>query len=330
MEKKNKTNIDNYKYIVYRNDIKYKTRNDIDLNRAIFENKDVEKDFLDSETDGVDYRMRECAREKYQIIDVTHTDDAEILTKILSHNQIDKIKDKVIIISANEILYKNTNANINITIPNLSKTFRNLQSINISSNGLKEIPELPEGIEELIVDDNLIEKIPSFRNIKRISAKNNRLKDVGYSESIESLIIPGNSTLFTLGVKNLPNLYYLDISKSGIVEIPKCSNLKYLDISDTKIRKLPLLKKISILRCERSELEDISNIDSLYVLMISDSKIRTIHYMENLQKLIYSELDNTQVKLSNRYKIYNICKNKNNIYDIVLKPQLLPVKILKD
>lgn len=342
----NITDINNYKYIVYQNDIKYKTKNDIDLNRAIFANKDVEKDFLDSDTKCVEYRMKEAAREKYQIIDVTHTEDGDILSKILSHNQIDKNKDKVIIISANEIFYKTSQTSRDsvsdsgrdsekklqniVNIPNLSKIFRNLQSINISYNRLKEMPELPEMIEELIADDNLIEKIPSFKNIRRISAKNNNLKEVGYSRSIESLIIPGNSSLFTLGVRSLPNLYYLDISNTGITEIPECSNLKYLNISDTKIRKLPILKNLSILRCERSELEDISNIDSLYVLMLSDSKIRTIRYMENLQKLIYSETDNTKIKISNRYKIYSISKNRNNIYDILLKPQLLPVKILKD
>lgn len=312
------------KYMVYRNDIKYKAQNSIDLDRAVFENDEVRQDFM-SDTNGVEYRIKECFREKGQVLDVAHT-SASCTTKtcmmdrIIAHPKFQEIKDHIIIISSNDMcdnLYKT---------PLDFSVFSNLLSLNLSNNGLSSLPNLPASLEELIIDSNKISHIPMMRHIKRIRARQNNLSRIDYTPSLESLNVSDNPELQT--IVNLPNLYYLDIARTGITQIPECPNLKYLDMSETRISVLQILPSLCILRCEKSDLRDISALQNLYVLMTTDSKVRTIHYMDTLQKLTYSGEHKKDIKLSSRYKVYNIVKNSNDVYDITLKAKPVVVKIL--
>ena len=130
--------LDKRKYVVYRNDIKYKNKNSIDLDRAIFHDKETQNDFMNYDTDDIDYRIKQCVLEKYQVLDLAHMDE-NAFTKLMSHKMINEIKKKVLVISANE-------SNLS-KLPNLS-VFTNLISINLNHNNIRVLPNLPDTLEE--------------------------------------------------------------------------------------------------------------------------------------------------------------------------------------
>jgi hypothetical protein len=305
---------DKRKYVVYRNDIKYKTKNKIDLDRAIFHDKETENDFMNCDTDDIDYRIKQCIIEKYQVLDLAHM-DKNAFTKLTKHTEYNKIRNNVIVISANE-------SNLS-TLPDLSK-FRNLISINLNHNNISTLPFLPDSLEELLIDNNQIEFIKYLPNIKRIKARSNKLKKIEYNDKLRSLFLSNNPHL--KHIDPLPNLYYLDISKTGICTIPQCKNLKFLDIDGTNIKTLPILNNLHILSCVRSSLGDISNLTSLYSLVSTDSNVRKLHYMDLMQQFSYNS--DHKIQMSSKYKAHHIFKNKTGVIEVIFKENPVPVNIL--
>ena len=307
---------DTRKYTVYRNDIKYRDRNEIDIDRAEFENEDVMIDFLSGVTDTIDYRLKECVREKFQVLDLAHM-GADVFDILMSHPSFKQIASRVEVLSANDCGIEQ--------LDDLSM-FTKLQSLNIGDNKLPKLPKLPTSLEELIVDNNQIEIIPYMRNLKRLRARNNRINRVHYSDSMESLNLSKNKNLKELAP--LSRLYHLEIGYTGVTDVPICPNLKYLDIEATTIRALPELPNLHILACVRSKLSDISKLTNLYSLVSTDSMIRRIHYMETLQKFTYNSIHQSEIQISKRYKAHRIFKNKNDIIDVMFKANPVPVNVM--
>lgn len=304
-------------YTVYRNDIKYRNRNDIDMSRAVFENEEVKNDFLNGNTDTIDYRIKDCIREKYQIFDLAHM-TKDVFELCISHKDFNTIAQKIEVLSANDCGIEK--------LEDLSM-FSKLISLNIGDNKLTKLPKLPESLEELIIDNNNIQLIPYMKNLKRLRARNNDIRRIHYSNSMESLNLSGNSNLTELAP--LSELYHLEIGKTGITEVPIFPNLKYLDIDETRIKSLPQLPYLHILTCVRSELSDISNLSKLYSLIATNSKVRRVHYMDTLQKFTYNSLHQNEIRLSNRYKAHRIVKNKSDIVDVMFKENPAPVNCMK-
>ncbi len=110
------------KYTVYRNDIKYREHRNIDMSRALWTD-DIKKDYINKNTDGIDYRIEDCKREKYETLDISHIE--RFCFKELFLNEIFKtIKNKIQHIFAQDcgLIY----------IPNLTE-LSNLQTLDISS-----------------------------------------------------------------------------------------------------------------------------------------------------------------------------------------------------
>lgn len=303
-------------YTVYRNDIKYRDHNDIDISRAEFDDDDVRRDFLNGDTDTIEYRIIECFREKFQVMDLSHM-DPDVFDKLITHDAFDKIASKIEVVSANDCGIE--------TLPDLS-SFTNLISLNIGDNNLRNLPKLPDSLEELIIDNNQIQTIPYLRRLKRLRARNNDIRRIHYTETMESLILTGNRGLSELA--ELPRLYHLEIGKTRVSDIPMCTNLKYLDLEETDVEVLPDLPHLYILTCVRSKLFDISNLRNLYCLVATDSKVRRIHYMETLQKFTYNSKHQNEIRLSKRYRARRIFKNKNNVIDVLFKENPIPVNVM--
>jgi Leucine-rich repeat (LRR) protein len=307
---------DTRKYTVYRNDIKYRDRNEINIERAEFENDDIKHDFISGNTDTIEYRLKECVREKYQVLDLSHM-GSDVFILLKSHKSFAKIASRVEVLSANDC---------NLDILDDLSMFTKLQSLNIGDNKLEKLPMLPISLEELIIDNNNIYVIPYMRNLKRLRAINNRIQRIHFSDSMESLNLSNNIHLTELAP--LSRLYYLEVGCTGVTEIPICPNLKYLDIEDTRIRSLPELPNLHILVCIRSELSDISKLTNLYSLISTDSRVRKIHYMDTLQKFTYNSKHQNEIKLSSRYIAHRIFRNKNDIIDVLFKTNPVPVNVM--
>lgn len=303
-------------YHVYRNDIKYKNRNNIDIDRAVFDNDDVKKDFINGQTDTIDYRIKECIREKHQILDLAHM-ASNIFQLLESYPRFHNIAPKIEVLSANDC---------QIDVLEDLSMFSNLISLNISDNRLRKIPKLPDSLEELIIDNNQIQFIPYMKNIKRLRARNNDIRKIHYSNSMESLNLTDNIHLTELAL--LTKLYYLEIARTGISGIPAFPHLKYLDIEETRVKILPELPNLYILSCVKSELSDISKLNNLYSLVSTNSKIRKVHYMETLQKFIYNGNHQNEIQISRSYKVHRIFKNKDDVVDVLLKANPVPVNVM--
>lgn len=252
----------------------------------------------------MDKIIEKCIKHKKELLDLERTNE-RIFDDLLSHNNfIRDFKYTIKIICADHCKLK--------SIPDLS-IFVNLESLDISHNEICTLPKLPLKIEELVVNNNKIEEIPHLPNILRINAFNNNLKRISSSKTLNHLSAQNNPELL-----HLPNecvmMKYLEIGNTSIKKIPKTfNNLKYLDIDNTKITKLPALKSLIILRCIDSELDDISEIKTLHTLLFANSKIRILHYMPKLHIITFHFDDYEKIKMSNKYKINGIYKNKKNI-----------------
>ena len=299
------------KYTVYRNDIKFRDHRNIDPDRAIWTN-DVKQDFINKNTDSISYRMEDCKRENYETLDISHM-TSECFDELIINAIFKLIKNKI-----QHIFAKDCRIN---SLPNLYD-LSSLLTLDISNNNLEYLPELPLSLEELIVTDNKLKSITNhLPNLLRLIASNNMITFINYSSSKLQILYINNNPLTNdinnENFKNLKNLYYLDASNTKITNIHSLSKLNYLNISHTYINTLPILPILDTLECNESNLKDIKKLTSLKTLEMSNSKIEEIHYIENLSSLIYHNTN--PIKISKKYNIYQVKKNKNNINKIIFK-----------
>jgi hypothetical protein len=292
---------DTRKYPVYRNDIKFRKHREVDPSRAEWDD-DVKQDYQDKDTDSVEYRLEECKREKYETLDLSHM-QKDCFEELFSNEFFMSIKTTI-----QHIFAKDCGIRV---LPDLT-SLTNLQTLDVSCNKLKVLPELPESLEELIVNDNRLTEICNdLPKLLRFNGSDNRLTQINYSNSLERVHIK-NNPIDT--VPRLSNLYFLDASITKVKRLYPMPKLKYLDISFTEIQVVPDMPCLEHLQCNESSVNDISVIKSLHSLEIINSKILRIQYMPNLKTLTYCDLN--EIKLSKQFKIMYAKKNRNNVNQI--------------
>lgn len=296
----------NHKYPVYRNDIKFRKYQNIDPSKAVWTN-DVEKDYKEKDTDGIDYRVDESIREKYELLDLSHM-SSDCLIKLSTHKDYPKIKKhlKHLFITSCEL-----KSMIDLD------GFEVLETLDVNGNELEQLPKLPKSLLELVVYDNkLIEINNNLPLLKRLKAYNNKIKTIYFGKELESISIK-NNPIET--IPSLDKLYYLDISFTGIKVLPNFPKVRILDCSSTMITTLNKMESLRILICNDSKLEDISKLVDLEELEMIRSKINNIHYMEKLFIILYKAGDD--IRLSKKYKISKVKKNQRDIMEIILERQ---------
>ena len=303
-------------FIVYRNDIKYRSKREIDIDRAEFVDDEVRSDYLNCDTDGIDYRIKECHIEGDTVLDLSHM-TSHAFEELIAHPDFSILRERIAIITANESDIAH--------VPDM-RMFPKLVAIDLSGNVLQELPRFPDSLEELIIDNNNVSHVPHIVNLKRLRAKNNDLREIEFNASLESLIVSDNPNLTQLAA--LDNLYLMEIAKTGIKTVPSCSKLKFLDMDDTAITTLPEMDSLAILSCSRSELSDISRLTSLFSIVAGNSKLRRLHYMASLQTFSFNEEHYDEVLMSSKYVVKRMIKNKDNIIELVFKDKLVPKRIL--
>ncbi len=295
---------DTRKYCVYRNDIKFKKHRLIDPSRAIWDN-DVKNDYKEKETDSIHYRLEECEREKYETLDLSHM-PSDCFLLLLKHKKINLIKKKILHLFANDCGFQD--------LPDLS-IFSSLITCDLSDNKLKVLPELPESLQELIVNGNNLTQVNNeLPVLKRFNGSNNMITLFNYANSLESIYLNDNPID---DIPKLSNLYFLNISKTKITKIHSMPKLKYLDCSHTEIQQIPSMNSLTHLSCNDSSVHDISQIHNLHSMEISNSKITQVHYMKDLYSIIYQ--NETNLVISKRYKIIQQKINKKNITEIMFE-----------
>lgn len=291
-------------YPVYRNDIKFRKHRDIDTSRAVWAD-DIKQDFHNKDTDSIDYRIEECIREKGEMLDLSHM-NKDCFKMLFSNKTFPKIKHTL-----QHIFAKDCDLDM---LPDLN-CFVSLLTLDLSCNKLTVLPKLPETLEELIVNDNLITKITTLMpNLLRFNGDNNLISNMTFSKSLERIHLKNNPIS---QIPQFENLYFLDISTTKINKLYSCPNLKYLDISFTQITELPSMDSLQVLVCIHSNLFDITKLKNLYTLDMAGSKIIRVPYFNNLNKMSYTE--GIDLRLSQNYCVKYSKTNKLNITEIVFE-----------
>lgn len=293
---------DTRKYHVYRNDIKYRNHRDIDPSRAIWDD-DVKNDFHCKDTDSVEYRIEECCREKYSILDLSHM-KSDCIQKLFSNEKFLSIMTNVQHMFAKECELR--------TLPDLSMMV-SLQTLDVSCNKLRELPNLPQTLEELIVDNNRLTQITNhLPNLLRLNCDNNMIERIRFSSKLERIHAKNNPIS---DIPSLKHLYFLDVSTSKVVHINSFPKLKHLDVSYTNVSAVKELESLEHLQCNFSGVTEITELPKIQTIEMVETNVNCIPYMPSLCRLTYT--DAKKIKLSNRYMIRTIKKNKNNINELV-------------
>jgi hypothetical protein len=295
---------DKRSYPVYRNDIKYKKHRAIDPSRAVWED-DVKNDFHNKDTDSVEYRIEECVREKYALLDLSHM-GKDCFDKLFQNKIFLSIIGKI-----NHLFAKESHLR---RIPNL-KLMSSLQTLDVSCNKLNELPELPESLEELIVNDNRLRSIQNnLPNLLRLNCDNNNIDDIKFSTSLERIHMKNNPVA---NIPDLNKLYYLDASATMICKIGHFPSLKHLIICSTKVETIKNLESLEIIDCKSSQVKYIINVPKIQSIDMVSTHVECLSFMNQLNRLTYTQSNN--FKLSKKYKINSVKKNKNNIVEIIFK-----------
>lgn len=293
-----------FSYHVHRNDLKYKHMRCIDPSRAIW-NDDVKEDFYNKNTDDIEYRIEEFIREKYQLLDLSYMDD-KCFDLLQRHKMFDKVKKNVLYIFAQ-------NSDLSV-VPDLDN-FEKLLVLDLADNKITKLPKLPITIEELILTNNELECIDhNMPNLKRLKINNNEIKELKYCDKLESLYANNNPIN---KIPTMNELYYLNISSTKIKFIKSYPKLKYLDCSHSDISTIPAMDSLLTCICNYSSVNNISELKNLEILEMIESGISCVHYMDNLHSLKYNK--DMKFKISKKYKIYGILKNKCDIIETVFK-----------
>jgi hypothetical protein len=299
------TKNDTTPYIVYHNDIKFKNHRTIDPNRAIWASDEVKRDFLQKDTDSIDYRVEECIREKCQIIDLSHMSNT-CFEEFMKHRMFRYLISKI-----QHIFAKDSKLT---KLPSLV-CFTNLLTLDVSTNQLIELPELPTILEELIVNDNKLNAVNHYLpNLKRFDGSNNTICNFIYPKAIERINL--NYNPIGIIAPGLDALYHLEIIGTKIAVIYQYKMLKFLDVSKTCIEKIPHMSKLIQFVCNDSSVSDISELTTIETAEIVRSNITRLHFIKSLKSIVvHSE---PSIGLSKQYKLKQYKKNKNGVSELIM------------
>lgn len=272
------------KYIVTKNDLKFKDSFNINLKNAIWDCESTECGFNDDKHDPLTYRIQECRNNNYKYIDLSKLKLSFIpdLRKYSDYNKILNI----------EYLFINDN---NLTSLNVSQ-FKNLTVIDISNNNISELPYLPNMLEELACENNMIKYITDHNKLKILLCSNNKMTEIGNYSQLKTLSCDKNNIQ---NMKSYNQLEKLECFDNPITNISNQKQLKYIDCSNTKLNKLPCLENVEVMVLNNTNIDDVDGCPKLIELAMSNTKIDKIRYFP-LLKCISCKKDQ-DIMLSNKY-----------------------------
>ncbi|TWW58355.1 Leucine-rich repeat-containing protein 39 [Takifugu flavidus] len=187
------------------------------------------------------------------------------------------------------------------TIPSFISRFQNLLVLDLSRNGISNIPrqiDVGEAVRPLVL---LSGELPQ---LKELLLSYNRIQlvpeELGCCQSLERLELAMNRNLDQLPnqLRNLKKLQHLDLSMNNFTRVPDCvvgmPMLEWLDMGGNHLQHLPedihRMEKLHTLWLQRNQLEtlpeNISRMASLDTLVLSSNKLTDIpQLMEDMSNL---------------------------------------------
>jgi hypothetical protein len=290
------------KYIVYKNDLKYKTNRELDEKKIIWSSPEVEMMYYNVDLDTIKYRIDECIEEKYITLDLKH----------LNLNKLPVLPNKII----KSVKYLFLGDNNFSNFPDLTE-WTNLEMIELNHNKIKEINYLPNSLIELCIKDNLLENIQFNKNckIERLDIRQNKLNNIIIPPSIKILDVAQNN--LHICIHNLPNIEKILCGNNNIKQIINCPLLKYLDCRSNPIINIDNCNMIEHLVCSNTLLDKIPNCPNIKTIECFYTKIYELPYYEHLYELL---CENNQIKkISSKYIISSADTYKEKLLHINFK-----------
>jgi hypothetical protein len=270
---------------IYPNDLKYMKYNNIDINKV----KSFPKDYNFST---IDARVNDCVQNGYDYLDLSHL-NLDIFPETFTNKKVFDVKHLFV-------------SNNNLTKLDLS-SFKNLITLDLSTNKFKLIPTLPNTIEELSIKDNLIfaENLHKYKYLKRLDISNNKLINISVINSLEILLCDDN---YITHIDSYSSIKKLSCERNNIHTIQISENLELLQCNENKIVKLSNFPNLKELYCNNNNIVSIYNLPLIDTLYCIKNKITTMHHFPTLKELACDYTSSLEIS-----KKYNV--KFSQIYD---------------
>lgn len=297
-------------YSITENDLKYKKNRNLEFNKIdSFNPKSKNYDekllnlYRNINLDTVEFRLNECVKNNYKILDLKHL-DLEKIPKIIF--KIDKLIENL------EELYIGNN--LLVELSDLSM-FKNLKVVDVSINKLVKISKLPDNIIEFTCFDNKLENIDSIKNCKNIKTlycSNNKINNLDFLNNSNINIIIANKNNINKMPEVLNSLTKLYIRKNNLENIIIYPNIIYLECSYNKIKNIINKNNNCLidLLINNNIIEKLSDFKNIKYLEIVNTNIKRLDYYPKLIELICST-DKLE-EISNDYKLEKKYLHNNN------------------
>lgn len=229
--------------------------------------------------------------------------------------------------------------------------------LDLSNLGLKELPEIPETLNNIIylfINDNLISNIDisRFLTLQVIDISDNNISSIEFlPQNLEELVCNNckliniclNSNLkrlhcqdnFLETFSHYENLVDLRCDNNKIKHIPSFPNLIKLSCTNNPIEKIDIQQNLKVLDCSYSNIEGAINFAPvLHSLICHKTKINDVSNLSNIFEIEFYDscieclpflpklksiiLGNKNIKISPEYKIEKYLEYDGKI-DIVFK-----------
>jgi Leucine-rich repeat (LRR) protein len=289
------------KAIVYRADIKFKKNQNINVDNVEWADESIKYDYLNVDTDSINYRMLESNKTKWTFLDLSNM-TSTCFEELQNHQDYENIAPNIVDLFINDSELTE--------LPDISH-FTKLETLDISNNNIKILPKLPSNLNELSCCNNKIEIIEQFfSRLQILMANNNRLVSIYYPRTLKRLEINDNPNITT--IPKLTNLNRLLCNNTRIVELSDFPNLIVLDCINSSVATLGKIPNIKELFIHNTMIQsiDVTNMNQLEEIYASNCNLISLDYCPSLELLVVN-LDQN-IKLSREYKVKNMVKNKDN------------------
>jgi Leucine-rich repeat (LRR) protein len=279
------------KYIVYKNDLKYKKHRNLNKQKIYWDDNETENmDNINCDT--LDYRINECVQKNNSILDLKYLE----LNKYPNITNINKEYLKYLFISGNELLH----------LPNLNELI-NLEVLDCSENKLCQLINLPKKLIELDCSRNELTNITAIincNNLEKINCSYNEITEI--PSHIKLLILACNNNKLKF-VSNMDSLQKLYCSNNMIKIIQKLKNIKFIECYNNSLKKINKFELLEELYCYNNNIIEIKAMPLLTALECYDNNIKILPFMVKLKRVTcdYHKLE----QIGEKYEIGNISIN---------------------
>lgn len=296
------------KYVIYKNDLKYRKYRDLDINRIIWGSEETKKLF-NTNLDTLEYRVSECISEQYATLDLQCI-ELKIMPPLPN-----KIMANVKSLFLGE--------NYLTELPDLSQ-FKQLKILEIGHNNITLISglKLPQSLVELSCHNNAIKKIietTHLINLERINCKLNNLSDINFINKLKIKILNCSNNQINI-IKNLHSVEQLFCSNNNLKDITNCRKLNYLDCKNNPLGSIIECPNIEHLVCSQTNLSAIPNCPLLQSIECFRTNIRHIDFFKNLYEILCNK--DQILQIDEQYKIISAEVYKDKLVHLIFNTEL--------